>query len=82
MSIILYTKSGCPWCHDVLDLFAEKNVKFEEREVLKNPQFFEELKKKSGQNKTPTLDIDGEILADTDREAVEKYLKDKNYPGF
>lgn len=82
MNIILYTKTGCPWCHDVLELFKEKNIKFEEREVRSNPEFFAELKKKSGQEKTPTLDIDGEILADSDREAVEKYLKDKKYPGF
>ena len=52
-------------------------IAFEEREVLLNPAFFEELKKKSGQNKTPTLDIDGEILADTDKEAVKKVLKGK-----
>ncbi len=82
MNIILYTKSGCPWCKGVLDLFKEKKVKFEEREVLSNPVFFEELRKKSGQEKTPTLDIDGEILADSDREVVEKYLKEKKYLGF
>lgn len=82
MNIILYTKTGCPWCHDVLELFKEKKVKFEEREVRSNPTYFAELKQKSGQEKTPTLDIDGEILADSDREAVEKYLKEKKYPGF
>jgi glutaredoxin len=82
MNIILYTKKGCPWCEGVLDLFKEKNVKFEEREVLSNPAFFAELRQKSGQEKTPTLDIDGQIIADSDREAVEKYLKEKGYPGF
>jgi glutaredoxin 3 len=74
MSIILYTKTGCPWCKGVLDLFAEKGVKFEERDVLKNQEYFDELVIKSGQTKTPTLDINGEIIADTDREAVEKIL--------
>jgi len=74
MTIILYTKRGCPWCKDVLDLFAEKGVKYEEREVLGNKTYFDELVAKSGQTKTPTLDIDGEILADSDREAVAKRL--------
>jgi len=77
MSIILYTKRGCPWCKGVLDLFKEKNVVFEEREVLGNPIYFEEMKTKSGQTKAPTLDIDGEILADTDKEAVTVFLKGK-----
>lgn len=85
MSIILYTKKGCPWCKGVLDLFAEKGMRqgigegfdFEEREVLGNKVYFDELVTKSGQTKTPTLDVDGEILADTDREAVEIFLNKK-----
>ena len=71
MSIILYTKKGCPWCKGVLDLFAEKGVVYEEREVLGNPHYFDEMLAKSGQTKAPTLDIDGDILADTDKEAVK-----------
>lgn len=77
MNIILYTKKGCPWCKGVLDLFTEKGVQFEEREVLSNPAYFDELVAKSGQKKTPTLDIDGEIIADSDRAQVEAYLKEK-----
>lgn len=75
MKIILYTKKGCPWCKGVLDLFRAENISFEEREVLGNKEYFDEMVKKSGQTKTPTLDIDGFILADTDREQVAEYLK-------
>jgi mRNA interferase MazF len=82
MNIILYTKTGCPWCAGVLELFEEKGVKFEEREVTGNKDYFDELVKKSGQTKTPTMDLDGEIFADSDREAIEKILTEKNYPGF
>lgn len=82
MNIILYTKTGCPWCKGVKDLFAEKSVKYEEREVRGNKVYYDELVAKSGQNKTPTLDIDGEIIADSDREAVAAILKKKGYKGF
>lgn len=78
MSLIIYTKSGCPWCRDALNFLRESGVIFEEREVLSNSKFFDELKVKSGQTKTPTLDLDGEILADTDVEAIEKFLKLKS----
>jgi hypothetical protein len=44
---------------------------------LSNAQFFDELKTKSNQTKTPTLDIDGDILADTDAKAIEVFLKSK-----
>ena len=73
--ILIYTKTGCPWCRDALNFLREKKVVFEEREVLSNKVFFDELVAKSGQTKTPTLDVDGEILADTDREAIAVFLK-------
>ena len=82
MSIILYTKRGCPWCKGVLDLFNEKGVVFEEREVLGNKAYFDEMTAKSGQSKAPTLDVDGEILADTDKVAVAIFMKEKGVKGF
>lgn len=75
--MIIYTKTGCPWCHDALAFLKSKNITFEEREVLGNPRYFEELVAKSGQSKAPTLDIDGEILPDTDAKAIEIYLRAK-----
>ena len=74
MKIIIYTKTGCPWCLDVLDLLKENKIVFEERNVLENKEFFNEMIQKSGQSLTPTLDIDGTILADSDQETVAKYL--------
>lgn len=77
MNIIVYTKNGCQWCKGVLDLLKGKNVPFEEREVRGNPIYYKELVEKSGQDKTPTLDIDGEILADSDKDQVNNYMKNK-----
>lgn len=74
MKIILYVKTGCPWCQGVLDLFAEKKVAFELRNVTENKAYFDEMVQKSGQTKAPTLDIDGKIYADSDREQVAKVL--------
>ena len=77
MHIILYTKTGCGWCDEVRDLLNEKNIKFDERNVFEKPEYFEELVLKSKQTMTPTLDIDGEIIADTDAEGVTGYLQRK-----
>lgn len=82
MSLIVYTKDGCPWCEEVLELLHNKNIPFEERECRHNHEYFAELKEKSGQEKTPTLDLDGDILADSDAEAVEVFLKKKGFPQF
>ena len=77
MKIIIYTKTGCPWCEDALAFLNDRNIPYEEREVRNNEEYFAELVAKSGQNKTPTLDIDGYILADSDKDQIEKYLTDK-----
>ncbi len=77
MSIIIYTKTGCPWCMEALAFLKEKKIPYEEREVRGNEAFFKELVDKSGQTKTPTLDVGGEILADTDAAAIEVFLKKK-----
>ena len=81
MNLIVYTKTGCPWCRSVTDFLCDKKVVFKEREVRGNPVYFAEMVKKSGQTKAPTLDLDGEILADTDREAVELWLRQKRVIG-
>jgi glutaredoxin len=77
MHLILYTKDGCPWCRDVLAFLRKKNVAFEKREVLGNRSYFDELVQKSGQTKTPTLDLDGAILADAGVAEVEPWLCEK-----
>lgn len=74
-NIIVYVKTGCPWCIGVTDLLKEKGVVFEERNVTQNKAFMDEMVQKSGQTKAPTLDIDGHVLADSDKEQVAAYLK-------
>ena len=78
MNIIIYTKTNCPWCKEALHFLRKHDISFEEREVLGNKVYFDEMVKKSGQMKAPTLDVGGEILADTDAKAIEVFLKERN----
>ena len=75
MSIIIYTKTGCPWCRGVLDLLNEKKIAYEERNVSENKAYYDEMVRISGQTKAPTLDIDGEILGDSDKDQVGEFLR-------
>lgn len=75
-NIILYTKSGCHWGQEVIDFLDSKNIPFEERNMTNSEAFKQEAIEKSGQWKCPTLDIDGHILANSDAEQVENYLKE------
>lgn len=77
MNIIIYTKTGCPWCEAALEYLHKENISFEERNVTENPKFMKEMIEKSGQSKAPTFDIDGEILPDYSADEIETYLKEK-----
>lgn len=75
MNIIVYTKTGCPWAIEVLDFLRVKRLPFEERDILKNPEYKKEVEEKSGQSKSPTLDIDGVIIPDAGVEDVAAALQ-------
>ena len=77
MKIIVYTKTNCGWCAEVLGLLLEYGIPFEERNVSENREFMMEMVEKSGQTFAPTFDIDGEVLADVGADEVEAYLKEK-----
>ena len=81
MNLIVYTKTGCPWCIEVVNFLHENGIEFEERNVTKNEDFMQEMVDKSGQSKAPTLDLDGEILADVGSEETEVFLKEKGIIG-
>jgi len=75
MNITLYKKAGCPWSAAVIGFLHELNVPFEIRNVSTHPRFAAELEKKSGKCVSPTLDFDGQILADASVEAVGRILE-------
>jgi monothiol glutaredoxin len=74
MKITVWTKIGCPWCIEVVDLLNERQLAFEERVVTTNKGHWDEMVRLSRQSKAPVVDIDGHLLIDTDADAVAAYL--------
>ena len=74
MTVIVYTKTGCPWTPPVTAFLKENQIPFEERDIFKNPEYRKEVEEKSGQNKSPTLDIDGVIVPDAGGEEVAEAI--------
>jgi glutaredoxin len=75
MKIMLYKKAGCPWSAAVIGFLNELSVPFEIRNVTTYPQYATEVEMKSGKCISPTLDFDGELLADASVEDVAKVLE-------
>lgn len=75
MKITLYKKAGCPWSAAIIGFLNELGVPFETRNVTSHPRYAAEVERKSGRCISPTLDFDGEILADASVEQVAKVLE-------
>ena len=61
---VLYVKSGCPWCTEVLEYLGRKGITVEVVNVSRDVAAMEEMFSLSGQRKAPTMDWEGEVLAD------------------
>jgi glutaredoxin 3 len=71
----LYIKIGCPWCEDVIAYLSKHQIKVTKVIVSGNPEAMREMKELSGQSKAPTLDWEGEVLADFGVEELIPFLK-------
>ena len=56
------------------DLLRSRELPFEERVVTGNRAHFEEMVQKSGQWLAPVVQIDDDLLIDTDADEVSAYL--------
>jgi glutaredoxin len=74
MRITVWTKIGCGWCEEVIDLLQQRKLPYEERVVTGNRAYFEEMVRKSGQWLAPVVEIDGHLLVDTDADEVADFL--------
>ncbi len=75
---ILYVKTGCPWCKEVIDFLGDNGVGYREKNVSQDPAALEEMRAKSGQTKAPTLDWHGRILADFGVMELKPFLQKQN----
>lgn len=75
--IVIYTKTGCPWCIDALAFLKEAKIDFEERNVTDNADYMIELENKTAQTFCPTLCIGEECFPDTDKDAIKAVLEEK-----
>ena len=72
---VLYIKPGCPWCVEVIDYLRREGIRFETLNVSGDPEAMREMVELSGQTKAPTMDWDGEVLADFGVEELIPFLE-------
>lgn len=77
---VLYTKRGCGWCREAVELLDRIGVSYRIKDVSSDPEAFAELQQKSGQTLTPTLDWHGKILADFGTDELVEFLHEQEVP--
>lgn len=75
MTPIIYVKTGCPWCDEALEYMDANNLPYQKVVVSGNPAAMKEMVELSGQSKAPTMDWDGEVLADFGVDELIPFLK-------
>lgn len=72
-SIRLFVKPGCPWCRDAIAWLNAKGLQYETIDVLSDPKGMDEMRALTGQTLAPSIDVDGEILADFGVDEIEAW---------
>jgi len=73
--IRLFIKPFCGWCHEAIEWLDERGIKYETLDVISDPVARREMYELSGQTLAPTIDVDGEILADFGVDELEEFWK-------
>ncbi len=71
----LYVKTGCPWCEEVLEYFDSKHLSYHKVTVSGNAEAMQAMVELSGQSKAPTMNWDGEVLADFGVDELVPFLQ-------
>lgn len=72
---ILYIKTGCPWCDEVIHFLDRKKIAVKTIVVSGNRAAMNEMVNLSGQSKAPTMDWHGKVLADFGVDELIPFLK-------
>ena len=74
--IRLFVKPYCGWCDEAIDWLNARGVEYEVLDVISDEAARKEMFQLSGQTLAPTIDVDGEILADFDTDQLERFWRE------
>ncbi len=78
MNIKAYLKPHCGWSMGVRAIMDKYSLKYEDLDIVNNPDVYAEMVEKSGQPLSPCVEVDGVMLADVSGEEVENYMLGNN----
>jgi len=75
MKIRLFIKRGCPWCVEAMAWLDARGIRYEVLDVNQDAAARAEMHRLTGQSKAPSIDVDGQILADFGADELAAWWK-------
>jgi len=72
--VIVYSTPTCPWCNAAKRYLRERQVRFYDVDVSRDPRAAQEMVRKSGQYGVPVIDVNGRIVIGFDRARLDALL--------
>jgi glutaredoxin-related protein len=79
IEITAYLKTHCGWSRGIRAVLAKYNISFQEKDIIKNPDFRFEMEQLSGQPLSPCVIVNGTMLPDISGEELEGYLLENGF---
>ena len=77
--VIAYLKPSCGWSRGVRAVLSKYGLEYEDKDVINQPEHYQEMVQKSGQPMQPCVEIDGRMLADISGDELEAFLSEQGY---
>jgi len=72
--VIVFSTPTCTYCNLAKKYFREKNIKFRDVDVSRDPTAARDMVRRSGQQGVPVIDIGGKIVVGFDRPKINALL--------
>jgi len=66
--IVAYLKPVCGWSAGVREVFAKYGLEYEDKDIINNSDNYAEMVQKGGQPLSPSVVVNGQMLADVSGE--------------
>ena len=75
MTVKVYSTPTCPFCVMVKDWLKEKNIEFEDINLLEDQDAAKHMMEQTGQRGVPVIDVDGQFVIGFDKAKLANLLK-------
>lgn len=77
--IRLFIKPGCPWCDEAIEWLDHRGIRYEVLDVIRNAAARQEMRELTGQTRAPSMEADGEVLADFGADELEAWWREQGW---